>query len=210
MINKTNNMRFELPDLPYKLNSLEPFISKKTLEYHYYKYHNAYLVNLNKMIQGTKFNNLDLETIIKVADGPIFNNAAQVWNHTFYFECLNPADNCKLKGPFAEVIKRNFGSIKFFKSAFIQAVDSLFGVGWIWLVLNQQGSLKIIPKSNAGNPLRIGLIPIMTCDVWEHAYYIDYQHRYEEYIDAYWELINWDLIEKRYIEALNNQEPCLL
>jgi Fe-Mn family superoxide dismutase len=196
-------MRFELPFLPYELNALEPYISKETLEYHYGKHYNAYLENLNKMIQGTKFNNLDLENIIKVADGPIFNNAALVWNHTFYFECLIPENKNTLKGPFAEVIKRNFGSVEFLKSAFIKAVDSLFGVGWIWLVLNQNGSMEILPKSNAGNPLRIGLMPLMTCDVWEHAYYLDYQHRRCDYADAFWRLINWDIIEKRYKDAIS-------
>jgi len=196
-------MRFELPDLPFELNALEPYISKKTLEFHHGKHHQSYLANLNKLIQGTKFKDLNLETIIKVADGPIFNNAAQVWNHTFYFECLKPGNCNSIKDSFEEVIKSNFGSVPFFKRTFTEAVGSLFGVGWVWLVLNQNGSMEIIQKFNAGNPMRIGLIPLMTCDVWEHAYYLDYQNRLGDYADAFWELINWDIIEKRYIDAVH-------
>ncbi len=192
-------MRFELPDLPFELNALEPYISKKTLEFHHGKHHNDYLANLNKLVQGTKFKDLNLETIIKVADGPIFNNAAQAWNHTFYFECLKPGNRSSIKDSFEEVIKNSFGSVSFFKSSFTESVSSLFGVGWVWLVLNQNGSMEIIQKFNAGNPLRVGLIPLMTCDVWEHAYYLDYQNRLGEYASAFWELINWDIVEKRYI-----------
>ncbi|MGA2407923.1 MAG: superoxide dismutase [Bacteroidales bacterium] len=195
-------MRFELPDLPFELNALEPYISKKTLEFHYGKYHHSYIENLNKLISGTKFKDLDLETIIKVADGPIFNYAAQVWNHTFYFECLKPGNSNSIKASFADVIRSNFGSVSFFKTTFTEAVGSLFGVGWVWLVLNQKGSIEIIQKFNAGNPLRIGLIPLMTCDVWEHAYYLDYQNRLGDYADAFWKLINWDIIEKRYNDSV--------
>jgi Fe-Mn family superoxide dismutase len=195
-------MIFELADLPYELDALEPYISKKTLDFHFGNYHHAYLTNLNKLVKGTKFNDLDLETIIKIADGPIFNFAAQVWNHTFYFECLKPGNNSTLTGSFEDVINNQFGSVSFFKSNFTYAVESFFGVGWVWLVLNERGSIEIIQKSNAGNPLRIGLIPLMTCDVWEHAYYLDYQHRLGQYADAFWNLINWDIIEKRYNDAI--------
>ena len=195
-------MRFELADLTYELDALEPHISKKTLDFHFGKYHHAYLANLNKLVKGTKFSNLDLETIIKIADGPIFNFAAQVWNHTFYFECLKPGNNSTLRGSFEDVINNHFGSVSFFKSNFTDAVESFFGVGWVWLVLNERGSIEIIQKSNAGNPLRIGLIPLMTCDVWEHAYYLDYQDRLGQYADAFWKLINWDIIEKRYNDAI--------
>jgi superoxide dismutase, Fe-Mn family len=191
-------MRFELPDLPYEFNALEPYISKKTLEFHHGKHYQAYLTNLNKLIHGTRFKNLDLETIIKVADGPVFNNASQVWNHRFYFESLRNGNNNSIKGPFADVIKRDFGSISFFKSTFAKAAVSLFGAGWVWLVLNQKGAMEIMQKSNAGNPLRIGLIPLMTCDVWEHAYYLDYQNRCDDYINAFWKLVNWDVVENRY------------
>jgi len=198
-------MRFDLPDLPFELNALEPYISKKTLELHHGKHHHDYLANLNKLVQGTRFKELNLETIIKVADGPIFNNASQVWNHTFYFECLKPGNSISIKKSFKEVIKINFGSVSFFKSTFTEAVSSLFGVGWVWLVLNQNGSMEIIQKFNAGNPMRVGLIPLMTCDVWEHAYYLDYQNRLGEYAYAFWELINWDIVEKRYFDAIQYQ-----
>src|SRR5665647_1649887 len=137
-------MRFELPELPFELNALEPYISKKTLELHHGKHHHDYLANLNKLIQETKFKDLNLETIIKVADGPIFNNAAQVWNHTFYFECLKPGNQNSIKDSFEEVIKNSFGSVSFFKSSFTESVSSLFGVGWVWLVLNQNGVMEII------------------------------------------------------------------
>jgi Fe-Mn family superoxide dismutase len=197
-------MRFELPDLPFELNALEPFISKKTLEYHYRKHYQSYLDNLNKLIRGTNYKNLDLETIIKISDGPIFNNASMVWNHSFYFEALRPGSHNSLKGTFADVVKSNFGSVSFFKSTFTETVKSFFGVGWVWLILNQSGSIEIIQKINAGNPMRVGLIPLMTCDVWEHAYYLDYQHRRGDYAEAFWKLINWDLIEKRYNDAIYN------
>jgi superoxide dismutase, Fe-Mn family len=195
-------MSFELADLPYNTNALEPYLSKKTIEYHYSKHLHGYVANLNKLIQGTNYKNLDLETIIKVADGPVFNNASQVWNHIFYFECLRPAGKNSIKGPFADVIKRNFGTIAFFKNAFAKAAGSIFGAGWIWMVLDQNGSIQILPRSNAGNPLRIGFIPLMTCDLWEHAYYLDYQHRYNDYIDAFWKLINWNIVETRYNLAI--------
>jgi Fe-Mn family superoxide dismutase len=190
-------MKFELSELPYDLNALEPYISRMNLELHHEKHNQTYITNLNSRINGTKFKNLDLETIIKVADGPVFNDAAQVWNHIFYFEGLKPGNNT-LKGPFADVIKRNFGSVSFFKNSFIKAALSLFGAGWVWLVLNPKGLMEIIQKSNAGNPLRIGLIPLLTCDLWEHAYYLDYQDKRKDYLEAFWKLINWEMIEKRY------------
>jgi superoxide dismutase, Fe-Mn family len=193
-------MKFELSELHYDLDALEPYISKKTLEFHHRKHHQAYVSNLNSLIARTKFKDLDLETIVRVADGPVFNFAAQVWNHTFYFEGLLPGNNKALKGPFANVIKNNFGSVSFFKNLFIRSGVSLFGAGWVWLVLNPDGSMEIVPKSNAGNPLRIGLFPLLTCDMWEHAYYLDYQNRTQDYLEAFWKLINWTMIEKRYNE----------
>jgi Superoxide dismutase len=193
-------MKFELSELQYDLNALEPYISKKTLEFHHRKHHQAYVSNLNSLIARTKFKDLDLETIVRVADGPVFNFAAQVWNHTFYFEGLLPGNKNTLKGPFADVIKNNFGSVSFFKNLFVRSGVSLFGAGWVWLVLNPDGSMEIVPKSNAGNPLRIGLFPLLTCDVWEHAYYLDYQNRTQDYLEAFWKLINWAMIEKRYNE----------
>ena len=161
-----------------------------------------YVSNLNKLLNGTKYMNLDLETIIKVSDGSIFNNASQVWNHNFYFGGLKPGNNKALKGPFSDGLKASFGSFSFLKNSFTKAAGSLFGAGWIWLVLNQNGLLEIVPKSNAGNPMRIGVIPIMVCDMWEHAYYLDYQNNHAAYLEAFWKLINWDVIEERYKCAL--------
>jgi Fe-Mn family superoxide dismutase len=195
-------MKFDIPELPFEINALEPYISLKTLMFHHEKYHQEYVTNLNKLIAGTKFENKDFETIIKVADGPIFNNAALAWNHTFYFLGLIPGNDHILKGQFSEVIKRNFGSVRFFKETFARSAISLLGAGWVWLVLNPNGSIEIIHESNAGNPLRRGLIPLLTCDVWEHAYYLDYQNRRSDYIEAFWKLINWEMIERRYNDAI--------
>lgn len=194
-------MKHKLPALPYEMDALESYISRKTLELHHGKHLQAYITNLNKLIPGTKFEDMDLDTIIKVADGPIFNNAAQIWNHTFYFEGLKPGKRI-MEDPFGVVIKSNFGSVSFFKNSFTKAAESLFGAGWVWLVLTQKGSIEILQKSNAGNPLRIGLIPLMNCDLWEHAYYLDYQNRCHEYVNAFWKLINWELIERRYNDAI--------
>jgi Fe-Mn family superoxide dismutase len=195
-------MQFDYIQLPYSLASLEPYISKKTLEIHHGKYCRRYLTNLNSLVQDTKFVNIDLETIIKVSEGNLFNYASQVWNHIFYFESLKPFGRSSLKGSFAEIIKKNFGSILFFKHSFLKSIESFFGVGWIWLVLNQNGSLEIITKSDAGNPMRNGLIPLLTCDIWEHAYYLDYQDNFSEYIEAFWNLINWEVVEQRYQNAI--------
>jgi Fe-Mn family superoxide dismutase len=194
-------MRFQLPPLPYELDALEPLISRRTLEFHHSKHHEAYVNNLNNLIAGTKFENSDIETIIKVAEGPVFNNASQVWNHTFYFEGLIPSNGHVLKGPFSRVISGNFGSVQFFRESFIKAANSLFGSGWVWLLWNPKGTIEIIQESNAGNPLRKGLVPLLTCDVWEHGYYLDYQNRRPDYLTAFWSLINWDIIEKRYNDA---------
>jgi Fe-Mn family superoxide dismutase len=194
-------MRFQLPPLPYELDALEPLISRRTLEFHHGKHHEAYVNNLNNLIAGTKFENSDIETIIKVAEGPVFNNASQVWNHTFYFEGLIPSNGHVLKGPFSRVISGNFGSVQFFRESFIKAANSLFGSGWVWLLWNPKGTIEIIQESNAGNPLRKGLVPLLTCDVWEHGYYLDYQNRRPDYLNAFWSLINWDIIEKRYNDA---------
>jgi Fe-Mn family superoxide dismutase len=191
-------MKFELPRLPFELSALEPHISKKTLDYHHGKYHQTYVTNLNNLVIGTKFENIDLETIIKVSEGPVFNNAAQIWNHMFYFDSLKPKNIGIPKSPLFEMINENFGSLSLFKDAFIKSAVSLFGSGWVWLVWNPKGTMEIIQESNAGNPLRKGLIPLLTCDVWEHAYYLDYQNRRTDYLNAFWSLINWEIIEKRY------------
>jgi len=193
-------MNYELPKLPFKLNALEPYISKKTLEFHYGKHHQAYVNNLNKLTQGTKFENKTLEDIIKEAEGGIYNNGAQVWNHTFYFESFSSEGIGEPAGELMEAINKSFGSFSEFKEKFTNAAATLFGSGWAWLVMNNKGKLKIIQESNAGNPIRNELKPILTCDVWEHAYYLDYQNKRPDYIEAFWNLINWDIIGKRYIE----------
>ncbi|MFW5793713.1 MAG: superoxide dismutase [Bacteroidota bacterium] len=187
-------MAFELPALPFDKNALEPHISQKTIEFHYGKHHQAYVNKLNGLIKGTKFENSPLEDIIKNSDGGVFNNAAQIWNHTFYWNCLSPMGGGFPEGKLMEVIEENFGSFEKFKENFSDAAATLFGSGWVWLVKNKEGKLEIIKESNAGNPITKGLTPLLTCDVWEHAYYLDYQNKRPDYIDAFWELVDWEKV----------------
>ncbi|MGM0376205.1 MAG: superoxide dismutase [Bacteroidota bacterium] len=191
-------MKFSLPQLPYELDALEPHISKKTLEFHYGKHHQTYVNNLNNLIKGTRFENADLETIIKEADGGIYNNGAQVWNHTFYFTSLSPKGGNAPTGPLAQVIDEVYGSFDNFREEFNKAATTLFGSGWAWLVKNNDGKVEIIKESNAGNPMRNGLTPILTCDVWEHAYYLDYQNRRPDYLAGFWNCVDWDIVGKRF------------
>ncbi|WP_016777893.1 superoxide dismutase [Anaerophaga thermohalophila] len=191
-------MKFSLPQLPYATDALEPHISKRTLEFHYGMHHQTYVNNLNNLVPGTKFENADLETIIKEADGSIYNNGAQVWNHTFYFSSLSPNGGNAPTGPLAQAIDEAFGSFGAFREKFSQAATTLFGSGWAWLVKNRNGKLEIIKESNAGNPMRNGMIPILTCDVWEHAYYLDYQNRRPDYIEEFWNCVDWDIVGKRF------------
>ncbi len=184
-------MKHELPPLPYPMDALEPHISRETLEYHYGKHHNTYVVNLNNLIQGTEFENMTLEEIILKASGPIFNNAAQVWNHTFYWNSLSPNGGGAPSGAVADAINRDFGSFDAFKEAFSKAAVTLFGSGWAWLVKNGN-KLEIVQAQNAGNPMTDGKKPILTCDVWEHAYYIDYRNARPKYVENFWNLVNWD------------------
>lgn len=192
-------MKHELPALPYAMNALEPFISQKLLEFHYGKHHQTYVNNLNNLIPGTKFEHADLITIIKESDGGIFNNGAQVWNHTFYFEAFSPKAKLIPEGKLMEAIQNKFGSFNAFKEAFNKAATTLFGSGWTWLVVNKEGQLEIIQTSNAANPIRDGHKPLLTCDVWEHAYYLDYQNRRPDYISEFWKILDWTVIEKRFI-----------
>ncbi|CAM2731687.1 TPA: superoxide dismutase [Fe] [Legionella pneumophila] len=185
-------MTFTLPQLPYALDALAPHVSKETLEYHYGKHHNTYVTNLNKLIPGTEFESMTLEEIIMKAKGGIFNNAAQVWNHTFYWHSMSPNGGGEPKGRLAEAINKSFGSFAAFKEQFSQTAATTFGSGWAWLVQDQSGALKIISTSNAGTPMTEGLNALLTCDVWEHAYYIDYRNRRPDYIEAFWSLVNWD------------------
>jgi Fe-Mn family superoxide dismutase len=190
-------MAYELPKLPYEMDALQPYISKETLEYHYGKHHAAYVNNLNKLVEGTEFAGASLEDIVKKASGGIFNNGAQVWNHTFYWNCMSPEGNREPSGALLNAIKSDFGSFQEFKDKFSVAAATLFGSGWAWLVKNKAGKLEIVQESNAGNPLTKGLEPIMTCDVWEHAYYIDKRNRRPAYIDDFWNLVDWETIGKR-------------
>lgn len=187
-------MTFTLPQLPYEMDALAPYISKETLEYHYGKHHQAYVTNLNKLVADSDFATMTLEDVIKKSSGGIFNNAAQVWNHTFYWHCLSPNGGGEPTGKLAEAIRHAFGSIAVFQEQFTQAAISTFGSGWAWLVQDKQGNLKITSTSNAGTPMTDGLIALMTCDVWEHAYYIDYRNARPTYLNAFWSLVNWDFI----------------
>lgn len=189
---------FELPSLPYDISALEPVISKKTIEFHHGRHHLAYVNNLNKLVIDTEFENSGLEEIIKKASGGIFNNGAQVWNHTFYWHSFSPKPKTAPGGDLEKAIAVHFGSFDNFREKFTAAASTLFGSGWAWLAKDSNGALEIIQESNAGNPLRNGLIPLLTCDVWEHAYYLDYQNRRPDYISAFWKIVDWDVIEKRF------------
>jgi len=191
-------MNHQLPKLPYEKDALKPYISEETLEYHYGKHHQGYVDKLNGLLPGSKFEDADLVSMIKNAEGGIFNNAAQVWNHTFYFESFSPGGRREPSGELAEAINASFGSFEKFREEFGAAAASLFGSGWAWLVKNNNGSLSIVQKGNADNPLRDGLKPLLTCDVWEHAYYLDYRNKRPEYIKSFWEIIDWNIIASRY------------
>jgi len=187
-------MPFTLPALPYAMDALAPHISKETLEYHYGKHHSTYVTNLNKLVADTEFAEMSLEDVIKKSSGGIFNNAAQVWNHTFYWNCLSPNGGGEPTGKLADAINKAFGSFAAFKEQFTQAAISTFGSGWAWLVEDKTNHLKIISTSNAGLPMTDDLKALMTCDVWEHAYYIDYRNSRPNYMGAFWELVNWDFV----------------
>ncbi|QQU53248.1 superoxide dismutase [Fe] [Serratia liquefaciens] len=189
-------MSFELPALPYEKNALEPHISAETLEYHYGKHHNAYVVNLNNLLKGSEFEGLSLEAIIKASSGGIFNNAAQVWNHTFYWHCLSPQGGGEPQGKLAAAINQAFGSFTAFREQFSDAAVKNFGAGWTWLVKKPDGSLAIVNTSNAATPLTGEDKPLLTVDVWEHAYYIDYRNARPDYLENFWALVNWAFVEE--------------
>lgn len=191
-------MAFELFKLAYPSDALEPVISKETVELHHGKHVQTYVNNLNNLIQGTKFENATLEQIIKEADGGIFNNGAQVWNHEFYFNTFSPNGGGAPTGKLAEAINKKYGNFDNFKKELNAASVSLFGSGWAWLVKKANGELDIVKESNAGNPLRNGLTPLMAFDVWEHSYYLDYQNRRADHVDALWKIIDWKVVENRY------------
>ncbi len=190
-------MEHKLPELPYPKDALAPHISTETLEYHHGKHHAAYVANLNKLIPGTEFENLPLEEIIKKASGGVFNNSAQVWNHTFYWNCLAPKAGGEPSGAVAAAINAAFGSFSQFKEKFNTTAVGTFGSGWAWLVLDSGGKLAIESTSNAGCPITAGKTPLLTCDVWEHAYYIDYRNARPKYIETFWNLVNWPFVAKQ-------------
>lgn len=191
-------MTFELPPLPYAKNALAPHISEETLEYHYGKHHQTYVTNLNNLVPGTPFEKATLEEIIMKATGPVFNNGAQVWNHTFYWHSLTPKGGGEPSGKLAEAINRDFGNFAAFKEQFTKAAIGTFGSGWAWLVKNADGKLEIVSTSNAANPMTDHKKPLLTCDVWEHAYYIDYRNLRAKYVDAFWALVNWEFATKNF------------
>ncbi|KOR31536.1 superoxide dismutase [Achromatium sp. WMS2] len=190
-------MKHELPALPFDKTALTPVISAETIDYHYGKHHQAYVTNLNNLIPGTEFENLTLEEIIGKSSGGIFNNAAQVWNHSFYWQCLRPVGGSEPTAALAAAINQAFGSFAEFKTKFSQSAATNFGSGWTWLVKNNDGSLAIVNTSNAQTPLTQGQVPLLTVDVWEHAYYVDYRNARPKYLEEIWKIINWDFVASR-------------
>ena len=190
-------MAFELPPLPYDRAALEPHISAETLDFHHGKHHQAYVTNLNKQIEGTEFESMDLESIIRKAQGGIFNNAAQVWNHTFYWHCMKPGGGGEPAGKLGEAIAKAFGSFAAFKEQFTATAVGTFGSGWAWLVQRPDGSLALVSTPNAATPITGADTPLLTCDVWEHAYYIDYRNARPKYVESFWNVVDWDSVAGR-------------
>ncbi len=194
-------MAFELPSLPYAKNALAPHISEETLEFHHGKHHKTYVDNLNNLVPGTEFEGQSLEAIVKVSSGGIFNNAAQVWNHTFYWHCLSPNGGGEPTGELADAINETFGSFDIFKEEFTKTSVTTFGSGWGWLVKTSDGKLELASTTGAGNPMTEGKTPLLTCDVWEHAYYVDYRNARPAYLKAFWELVNWEYVAEQFANA---------
>jgi Fe-Mn family superoxide dismutase len=192
-------MSYELPALPYAKDALEPVISAETIDYHYGKHHQAYVTNLNNLVPGTKHEGKSLEELIDSTSGGLFNNAAQVWNHTFYWNGLSPEGGGEPAGSVGDAIVSAFGSFDAFKEQFIKSAIGNFGSGWTWLVKNADGGLEIVNTDDAETPLTDGLTPLLTIDVWEHAYYIDYRNARPKYLDEIWKIVNWDFVEANYI-----------
>lgn len=191
-------MTYTQPELPYDADALAPVISQETVDFHYGKHEKAYIDNLNRLIKDTEFEDMDLEDVIRTAKGPLFNNASQAWNHIFYFFSFTPQGSDEPKGELRKAIDRDFGSLDAFKKAFEDAGAGLFGSGWVWLSRDQDGKLLITQESNAGNPMTSGLTPLLTFDVWEHAYYLDYQNRRADALHHLWDIVDWEVVESRY------------
>jgi Fe-Mn family superoxide dismutase len=194
-------MSFKLPELPYSKGALAPYLSEETLEYHHGQHHNAYVTNLNNLTVDSGLDDGKLEEVILTAEGPLFNNAAQVWNHSFYWKCMKPGGGGEPAGQLADAIKRDFGSFEKFKEQFTEAAVSQFGSGWAWLVVNS-GMLKVMKTANADLPLKHGLPALLTVDVWEHAYYIDYRNARLKYVETFLtNLVDWDFVAGNYASA---------
>ena len=191
-------MAFELPNLPYPLNALEPHISQETLEYHHGKHHKAYVDKLNELIKGIEFEKKSLEYIIRKSDGKIFNNAAQHWNHTFYWHCIGPDGNRKPSSELVSAFNAEFGSLEKFKEIFTDSINNHFGSGWTWLVRNKNWKLEVLSTANACNPITDDKKPILTCDIWEHAYYIDVRNDRLKYVNNFWQVVNWDFVLRNF------------
>lgn len=191
-------MKFTQPELPYTHDALEPVISAETIDYHWGKHEKAYIDNLNNMVNGSEYEDMTLEEIIAHSNGVLFNNASQAWNHIFYFFSLSPDGGGEPSGELRRAIDEQFGSFEKFKEEFETAGAKIFGSGWVWLSKDNDGKLFITQESNAGNPMTSGLVPLLTFDVWEHAYYIDYKNRRPEYLKKIWDIIDWDMVESRY------------
>jgi len=205
-------MTHTLMNLPFDENALEPYISKETLQYHHGKHHAGYIKNLNRLIEGTKYEDLDLTEIVVSAEGGIFNNAAQVYNHNFYFNGMSTETNSPSEN-LVDLLDRDFGSLEKFKEIFLETASGQFGSGWVWLSIDESGSLSVESFSNAGNPLLSRHTPLMTCDVWEHAYYIDYRNARADYLEKWWELVNWNFVSQN-LEAFTESrhgfiDPCI-
>jgi len=192
------DMEHKLPELPYALDALAPHISQETLEFHYGKHHQTYVTNLNNLIKGTEFEEMSLEEIILRSSGGLFNNAAQIWNHTFYWNCLSPNGGGEPSGALADAINSTFGSFDKFKDEFSKTSITTFGSGWGWLVKKSDGSLALSSTSNAGTPMTEDQTALLTCDVWEHAYYIDFRNARPKYLEAFWNLVNWDFVSANF------------
>ncbi len=191
--------RFSIPQLKYSFDALEPIVSRQTLELHYGKHLQAYLNNLNSLVEQSDFNSGILDDIVYSASGPLFNNGAQVWNHIFYFNSLTPDRELEPGGSLLKAIEFSYGTLEDFKAEFERQALALFGSGWVWLSKDSNDELRITQESNAGNPLREGLTPLLTFDVWEHAYYVDYQNRRAEHLSRLWDVVDWEMVESRYV-----------
>lgn len=195
-------MKHALPVLPYRLDALEPYISAETIELHYQKHHQGYIHKLNQLVIGTRHADKSLEElVIHAPEGPIYNNAAQAWNHEFYWHSLSPDNSGSPSEEVSHAIRQSFGTLDEFRQAFEKICLALFGVGWVWLVKNHDGGMGIRAMGNAGNPLRTGQHPLLACDMWEHAYYIDYRNQKTKYLHAFWDLVNWEFVSENWARA---------